>query len=77
MRKKNPRIVCSLAWRPHIFANESYSAVTGRGPRRKSNVIIYWLLCVLDAVHKWLLPRITYNMLGISAILLHKDTISR
>ncbi|KAF2896207.1 hypothetical protein ILUMI_09966 [Ignelater luminosus] len=76
IRRSNPRIVCSLAWRPHCFTHCSYSAATGVGDRRTSNILKYWLLCLFDIVHEWLLSRVTYYLLGISLILLHKDAIS-
>lgn len=76
IRRKNPKIVCSLAWRPGIFAYKSYSAKIGVGTRRERNIFKHTFLCVLDSIHEWLLSRITYYLLGISMILLHKDVIS-
>ncbi|KAK5649904.1 hypothetical protein RI129_000933 [Pyrocoelia pectoralis] len=76
IRRSNPRIVCSLAWRPHCFANVSYNAITGRGERRTNNIVKHLFLCLCDNIHEWLLPRLTYSILGLSVVLLHKDVVS-
>lgn len=76
IRRSNPKIVCSLAWRPHCFAHVSYSASEGKGERRSLNPVKHCWLCLCDVLHEWLLPRLTYNILGLSLILLHKDVIS-
>jgi glycerophosphoinositol glycerophosphodiesterase len=76
IRKGDPKIVCSLAWRPHAFAYESYNFPLGKGPRRSTN---WWKHCTLkfcDILHEWALHRITYYILGLSIILLHKDVVS-
>ncbi|GJQ88100.1 hypothetical protein Trydic_g13110 [Trypoxylus dichotomus] len=76
IRRRNPKIVCSLAWRPYPFTRVSYSYPAGKGPRR-SNIFykhIFYVLC--DVLHEFLLPTVTYYLMGISFILLHKDAIS-
>lgn len=76
IRRRNPKIVCSLAWRPHIFAYQSYNASVGKGPRRQRSLLYHTVLVVADFVHEWLLSRFTYYFLGVSMVLLHKDVIS-
>lgn len=76
IRRKNPQIVCSLAWRPQIFSRKSYQGLEGPGPARFSNPLKHVLAVILDSLHSWALPRFTYHLLGLSAILLHKDTVT-
>ncbi|KAF5273414.1 hypothetical protein FQA39_LY07431 [Lamprigera yunnana] len=76
IRRSNPKIVCSLAWRPHCFANVTYSASEGKSERRSSNLVKHFLFTICDNLHEWLLPRLTYNILGLSFVLLHKDVVS-
>ncbi|XP_018334106.1 glycerophosphodiester phosphodiesterase 1 [Agrilus planipennis] len=76
IRRKNPKIVCSLAWRPFIFSSTSYSAFTEKGLRRAEQWYKYYLLLICDYLHDWLLFNITYYFLGLSLILLHKDVIN-
>lgn len=75
IRKKDPNIVSSLAWRPHYFSRESYLGSEGLGAVRYHNLFMHIMACILDSVYEWALPRFVYYIVGISAILLHKDII--
>ncbi|EEZ98717.1 glycerophosphodiester phosphodiesterase 1 [Tribolium castaneum] len=76
IRKGNPKIVCSLAWRPHAFAYDSFNFPMGPGIRRGKVWYKHFLLVLCDFIHEWALTRITYYLLGLSVILLHKDAIN-
>ncbi|KAF7266908.1 glycerophosphodiester phosphodiesterase 1 [Rhynchophorus ferrugineus] len=76
IRRKDPKIVCSLAYRPSGFANEYYKYPEGKGPQRSNILWKHYCLLLLDLLHSWALPRITYYMLGLSVILIHKDCLS-
>ncbi|CAH1969800.1 unnamed protein product [Acanthoscelides obtectus] len=76
IRRGNPKIVCSLAWRPHFFAYESYKYPEGKGSKRATAWHKHILNELNDIVYAWCLPRITYYFLGLSALLLHKDALS-
>ncbi|XP_066247349.1 glycerophosphodiester phosphodiesterase 1 [Euwallacea similis] len=76
IRKSDSKIVCSLAFRPHIFANEYFKYPEGKGPRRSTQFWKHYLLKIFDFLHSWALPKFTYYLLGISVILLHKDCLS-
>ncbi|KAK9712044.1 Glycerophosphoryl diester phosphodiesterase family [Popillia japonica] len=75
IRRKNPKIVCSLAWRPYAFSHVSYSYAAGKGPRRSTVFYKHIFNVICDKVHEFLLSTITYYLMGISFILLHKDAI--
>ncbi|XP_066597085.1 glycerophosphodiester phosphodiesterase 1 [Prorops nasuta] len=77
IRRKEPRIIGSLAWRPDYFSRESYLSLDGPGPVRYSNPFKHVLACLLDTFYEWALPRFVYYILGISTILLHKDTVNQ
>ncbi|GLV31947.1 uncharacterized protein CBL_07707 [Carabus blaptoides fortunei] len=76
IRRKNPKIVCSVAWRPHYFAYQSYSGSTGVGLPRTTSWMKHYLLKMCDVLYEWLLPQLIYYMIGIPIILLHKDVIN-
>lgn len=76
IRKSNPDIVCCLAWRPNAFAYDSFKYPEGKGNRRAKKWYFHYILCLCDILHSWALPRITYYLLGLSVILLHKDALS-
>ncbi|KAJ8919001.1 hypothetical protein NQ315_016905 [Exocentrus adspersus] len=76
IRKGNPKIVCCLAWRPNVFAYDGYKYPDGKGQRRQATWYKHFFLCFCDVLHSWALPRLTYYVLGLSAILLHKDALS-
>ncbi|EZA61238.1 hypothetical protein DMN91_004865 [Ooceraea biroi] len=76
IRKKEPRIVSSLAWRPYFFSRVSYAGLEAPGPVRFRNPFKHLAACVLETLYEWLLPRFVYYVVGISAVLLHKDIIN-
>ncbi|XP_015524045.1 glycerophosphodiester phosphodiesterase 1 [Neodiprion lecontei] len=76
IRRKNPKIVCSIAWRPQLISRKSYQGLEGPGLPRFSNPFKHALAAILDCLHGWALSRFTYHLLGLSAILLHKDIVT-
>ncbi|XP_012221778.1 glycerophosphodiester phosphodiesterase 1 [Linepithema humile] len=76
IRKKEPRIVSSLAWRPYFFSRLSYAGLEALGPARFHNPFKHLAACILETLYEWLLPRFVYYIVGISAILLHKDIVN-
>ncbi|XP_071050954.1 glycerophosphodiester phosphodiesterase 1 isoform X2 [Onthophagus taurus] len=76
IRKRNPKIVCSLAWRPHSFTSASYSYTQGLGERMHSSFHMHIIYCLLDWLHETLFMTVTHYILGLSFVLLHKDAIS-
>lgn len=76
IRKSNPNIVCCLAWRPNSFAYDGFKYPDGKGNRRAKKFYIHYALYLCDIIHTWALPQITYYILGLSVILLHKDVLS-
>ncbi|XP_018576685.1 glycerophosphodiester phosphodiesterase 1 [Anoplophora glabripennis] len=76
VRRGNPKIVCCLAWRPNVFAYHSYKYPEGKGERRANMWYKHFWLCFCDILNYWALSRLTYYILGLSVILLHKDALS-
>lgn len=76
IRKKDPRIVSGVAWRPRFFSTSKYSGLKGPFESRYNDVFKNILATLVDVVHDWALERITYYILGLSFILLHKDVIN-
>ncbi|KAG5877481.1 hypothetical protein JTB14_029987 [Gonioctena quinquepunctata] len=76
IRRSNPNIVGSLSYRPFAFSYDSFKYPEGRGTTRSESFFKHYSLCFLDLLHAWAVPRILYYLLGLSIILLQKDTIS-
>ncbi|XP_033231087.1 glycerophosphodiester phosphodiesterase 1 [Belonocnema kinseyi] len=76
IRKKESRIISSLAWRPRFFSTITYKGLDGPSTGRFRNPFKNILATALDIIHDWALHRFTYYILGISAILLHKDAVN-
>ncbi|KAG5312378.1 GDE1 phosphodiesterase, partial [Acromyrmex insinuator] len=76
IRKKEPRIVSSLAWRPYFFSRVSYIGLEASGPVRYHNLFKHLAACILEILYEWLLPSFVYYMIGISVVLLHKDIVN-
>jgi len=76
IRRANPGIGASLAYRPYIFSASTYSGE--HGPSNPEPVgflhLIMWR--IIDAVHLWFLGRFTYYFIGVSAILLMNDIVT-
>ncbi|XP_076280907.1 glycerophosphodiester phosphodiesterase 1 isoform X2 [Lasioglossum baleicum] len=77
VRRKNPKIVTSLAWRPHYFSRMSFSAFEKAGPMRFRNPIKHIIACVVDHIYEWAFHHFVYYLTGVSLVLLHKDTINQ
>lgn len=76
IRRKEPRIVSSLAWRPQYFSRVTYCAFDGPAPARYNNLCKHLGACLLDHIYEWMLNYFIYYVVGISVILLHKDIIN-
>ncbi|XP_031779201.1 glycerophosphodiester phosphodiesterase 1 isoform X2 [Nasonia vitripennis] len=76
IRRKDPKIVAGVAWRPQFFSTTTYNGIDGPREPRFNNLFKQILAGLADVVHDWALERITYYVLGLSFILLHKDVIS-
>lgn len=76
IRRREPRIITCLSYRPRYFSTQSYSGLNGHGPARLKNPFKQLLASTIDILHDWCLPKFSYYVLGITAILMHKDTIS-
>lgn len=77
IRRKEPRIVSSLAWRPQFFSRTSYLGLDGPGPARYTNPFKHLAACFLDKIYEWAFSRFVYYIVGISAVLLHKDILNQ
>lgn len=75
IRSKDPSIVCSLAWRPYYFSSRTYGLDAGL-TRRYSNLLAHITARLADTVSSWMFHRVSWFLLGLSAVLLHKDAVS-
>lgn len=75
IRRKNPKIVGCMAWRPHSFAYESYKYPDGKGPKRYTSIYKHYIAVLCDFLLAWGLPRVLYYFCGLSIILLLKESL--
>lgn len=76
IRRGDSSIVGSLAWRPYIYTSISYSGIEGPGPKRHKSLHVSIAAQFVDVLNKWAYNNLYYHMLGLSVVLLHKDTIT-
>ncbi|KAJ8669713.1 hypothetical protein QAD02_000972 [Eretmocerus hayati] len=76
IRKKDPNIVAGLAWRPRMFSLAKYTGIKGASEARYRSYHKHILMSCVDIAHDWALAHVTYYILGLSFLLLHKDVIS-
>ncbi|XP_034185793.1 glycerophosphodiester phosphodiesterase 1 [Osmia lignaria lignaria] len=77
LRRKEPRIVSSLAWRPQYFSRVTYLGLDGPAPARYNNPFKHIAASVFDYIYDWMLNHFIYYVVGVSAILLHKDIVNQ
>ncbi|XP_023725053.1 glycerophosphodiester phosphodiesterase 1 isoform X3 [Cryptotermes secundus] len=76
IRRGDPCITSSLAWRPHLYASASYSGVEGESQPRYNNLPQMLAARAVDTINKWAYENFFHHVLGLSVILLHKDTVT-
>lgn len=85
IRRADPRIICTLAWRPFFFSSESYSAssvlglagASGSLRRRYPGIMANLGARIADEVIGWCLQSaLPFFILGLSGLLVHKDLLS-
>ncbi|XP_056638282.1 glycerophosphodiester phosphodiesterase 1 isoform X2 [Diorhabda sublineata] len=74
IRRSSPDIIGCLAWKADNFRHSSLKNSTFCNTKQMK-VLKNALFWILDCLHSWALPRITYYVLGLSVILLHKDLV--
>ncbi|CAG9574275.1 unnamed protein product [Danaus chrysippus] len=76
IRKKDPRIIGAISYRPYCFSAQDYDAENGpTNPRHGNSILLHLLLRTADWVHS-LLWRWSARWCAVSAVLLHKDIVS-
>uniref|UniRef100_A0A1B6LJD5 GP-PDE domain-containing protein n=1 Tax=Graphocephala atropunctata TaxID=36148 RepID=A0A1B6LJD5_9HEMI len=75
VRSRDPKIVCSLAWRPYFYSYSSYGPETSC-TRRYTYLPAHVVARAADLVSTWLLNTVGFYILGLSAVLLHKNVIT-
>lgn len=77
IRRREPRIVGSIAWRPEYFTSTSYMGSDGISAPKYTNIFKYILACIFDYIYEWMLFHFLYYIVGVSVLLLHKDILNQ
>ncbi|XP_065343714.1 glycerophosphodiester phosphodiesterase 1 [Cloeon dipterum] len=79
VRRAVPGVVCALSWRPGLIAFEDYTYSRSVGGPYRRRYPVFWqhaVAVVADVIHRWCLFNIYDFLLGISAVIVHKDCLS-
>ena len=76
IRQKDPKICCSMAYRPSFYAYKNYSGVSKEMARRYSSPLQHHLAIVADYVTEWVFHECMWYFLGLSAVLVIKDVLT-
>ena len=76
IRLRDPKICCSMAWRPWFISYCNYSPVPKEMVRRFSSPFQHHLALLGDFVYKWAYHEFLWYFLGLSAVLVHKDYLT-
>jgi len=77
IRSRDPRIVCSMAWRPWYVAYKGYSSISKEMVRRFDSPFKHHLAVVADSVYTWAFHNFLWYFLGLSAVLVNKDVLTQ
>lgn len=77
IRRRQPQVVSCMAWRPHICTHASYSRLHGPSQRRFSNPATHVAASALDMLAPLLYMSVLPYLLGLSVLLLEKDSITQ
>ena len=75
-RSRDPKIICSLAWRPSFLAFGTYCAIGGPACRRFEGIAQHYAAMAADVILKWALHDCLWYFLGLSAVLIEKDYLT-
>ncbi|XP_017876714.1 glycerophosphodiester phosphodiesterase 1 [Ceratina calcarata] len=76
IRRREPKIVGCIAWRPEYYSSTSYMGSDGISVPKQSNFFIYIATCIYDYIYEWMLFHFLYYIVGVSVLLLHKDVLN-
>ncbi|CAH1398596.1 unnamed protein product [Nezara viridula] len=76
IRRRDPNIVASMAWRPYYMTYCKYSVIEEECiPYSRTPIMYYWGR-MLDHGTTWFFNNLAYRLTGFSAVLLCKDIIT-
>ena len=77
IRSGDPKIVCSMAWRPHFIAYESYTGSLADFRPRFESVFTHHCAILADILLTWAFHDFLWYFLGLSAVLIHKGVLTQ
>jgi len=75
LRSHDPDIVVSVSFRPHFMAFSTYEG-HDKGMRPRFSGIQQVIARAGDIAYAWLLPQLIWFLVGISAVLVHRSTVT-
>jgi len=76
IRRKDLKIVCSMAWRPWYVAYKGYSSISKEKVRRFDSPLAHHTAVVADYAYTWAFHNFLWYFLGLSAVLVNKDVLT-
>uniref|UniRef100_A0A224XQU3 Putative glycerophosphoryl diester phosphodiesterase n=1 Tax=Panstrongylus lignarius TaxID=156445 RepID=A0A224XQU3_9HEMI len=76
VRRANPDIVVSMAWRPYYMSYRKYSLTPSECEQYSTFIPTHCIARLMDHITTWLFNYLARDLIGLSAVLLCKDVIT-
>ncbi|KAL1128863.1 hypothetical protein AAG570_013397 [Ranatra chinensis] len=76
IRSAKPGIIGAMSWRPYTMSCSNYSPKEEECVPYYSSFAAYYLARAADLVNAWLFNNVSYYVVGINLVLIHKDVIT-
>jgi len=76
IRRKDLKIVCSMAWRPWYVAYKGYSSISKEKVCRFDSPLAHHTAVLADYAYTWAFHNFLWYFLGLSAVLVNKDVLT-
>lgn len=76
IRAKDPKIVCSMAWRPYFLSYQDFNGSLKDSRPRFDAFWKHYAFFAADFALEWGLNNFLYYFLGLSAVLMQKDVLT-
>jgi len=77
IRQRDPGVVMAMAWRPYFLTYENWTGIKGDHKPRFDAILYHSAAVVGDVILKWAVHNFLWYFIGLSAVLIHKDVITK
>ena len=77
IRQRDPNILMAMAWRPYFLTYETYNGIKGDSKARFDALLYHVGAVIGDILLKWSLHEWMWYFIGLSAVLIQKDFLTK